>query len=156
MKPPIKCAISYLTLQSIATFHLEGIFSTFEAREWGLIRNRHDVWLWGRAYRAVAMRPWLWTNEANRKRTERIFSKCRSKRWKNCIRLKVSMQKKHTNINHMKWWGVLSDEYLAPSHRKFPNSFSIDVAGMGQRRRGFEPKWYQGGVVAQGGVNHVS
>ena len=110
---------------------------------------------------AVAMKPWLWgrgyvLNGTNRKRTKRVFPKCRGKRWKNWIKMKINMQEKHTNPNNMKWWGVSSVEYLAPSHRKFLNSFNIDVADMGQRRRDIESKWYQGEMVTQGEVNHVN
>ena len=42
MKPPIKCAVSYLMLQFITTFHFENVFSTFETRERGLVRKRHE------------------------------------------------------------------------------------------------------------------
>ena len=33
MKPFIKCAVNYLTLQFIVIFHSENVFSTFETRE---------------------------------------------------------------------------------------------------------------------------
>ena len=117
-------------------------------------------WLWGRGYGTVTMGTWLWgrdyeLNETNRKRTKWIFPKCRGKRWKNWIKMKINMQEKHTNINNMRWWGILSIEYLVSSHRNFLNSFNIDVAGMRQRWRDIEPKWYQGRVMAQRKVNHV-
>ena len=68
MKPPINCAISYLTLQYIATFHSEGVFSTFGARQQSLIRKRHE---W-RGYGAVVVGRDYELNEANRKQAEQF------------------------------------------------------------------------------------
>ena len=53
------------------------------------------------------------------------------------------------------WWGVSSVEYLAPTKRKFLIIFSIDVAGMRQRWRTFDSKWYEMGVMAKMGVDYV-
>ena len=53
------------------------------------------------------------------------------------------------------WWGVSSVEYLTPTKRKFLIIFSIDVAGMGQRWRTFDSKWYEMGVMAKMGVDYV-
>ena len=47
--------------------------------------------------------------------------------------LSASIQKKHTNINDLTWWGVWNTEYLASIRRKLLIIINIDAAAMGQR-----------------------
>ena len=138
MKLFIKCAIRFLTMSFIVIFNFEGVFSTFETREWNLIRKKHqrDV---DRVYRNYVSHSPMWTvlNETNRKQFHRITE---SESWKNCCTIKVNKQIKHTHINNLKWWEVSATEYLTSIKRKFLIIFNIDVVDMKQRRRIF---WFE-------------
>ena len=43
-----------------------------------------------------------------------------------------------TLIKNMSWWKAWYTEYQTPNIRKFLNIINIDIAAMGQRRRGFD------------------
>ena len=61
-----------------------------------------------------------------------------------------------SNIVLRIWWRILFVDHLTPIRRKFLIIISIDVAGMGQRWRTFDSKWYEMGVMAKMGVNYVT
>ena len=79
-----------------------------------------------------------------------------NKSWKNCCTIRVNKQIKHKHINNLKWWKTSAIEYLTPIKRKILIIFSIDVAGMRQRWRTFDWKWYEMEVTTKVTVNHVN
>ena len=61
-----------------------------------------------------------------------------------------------SNIVLRIWWGVSSVEYLISIRRKFLIIFNIDVAGMRQRWRTFDSKWYEMEMMAKMEIDYVS
>ena len=60
-----------------------------------------------------------------------------------------------SNIVLRIWWKISFVEYLISIKRKFLIIFNIDVAGMKQRWRTFDSKWYEMKMMAKMKIDYV-
>ena len=61
-----------------------------------------------------------------------------------------------SNIVLRIWWKISFVEYLISIRRKFLIIFNIDVAGMRQRWRTFDSKWYEMEMMAKMKIDYVN